>query len=78
MSDGRTFCLTEEEWTKARKWMKEVDPPSEDPNAMRHGTIGGAFSFEFTPTAVGLIAKVIFRPTKGEERTLDLTDYGSW
>lgn len=38
------------------------------------GAIGGAYTWEFTPTGLGTVTKV--RCSCGEE--LDLTDYDSW
>jgi len=38
-----------------------------------HGAIGGGTSFSFTPTSMGMIAKVVYN---GD--TLDLSDYDKW
>lgn len=43
------------------------------------GSIGGGFTYEFTPTSIGTSVKVTFckgHPTY--EATIDLTDYASW
>lgn len=41
------------------------------------GAIGGGLTYQFTPTSIGLITKVIYG--EGEHRhELDLTDYDSW
>lgn len=59
------FQLTEEQYKKAQKWMKERTKYS--------GAVGGQFSFTFTPTSIGMIAKV----TDGKDE-LDITDISNW
>ena len=39
------------------------------------GAIGGRFTFEFTPTGIGMAIKIKDKITKQD---LDLTDYESW
>lgn len=39
------------------------------------GAIGGAASYSFTPTSLGVITKVSYYNDRFE---LDLTDFGSW
>lgn len=38
------------------------------------GAIGGAVTYEFTPTSVGIVKKVRYT----DRFELDLTDYGNW
>lgn len=59
------FKLSDEQWEKAKEWMKEREKYS--------GAIGGQFSFVFTQTSLGLITVV-----KDQESELDLTDYDFW
>ena len=40
-----------------------------------YGAIGGALTFEFTPTSIGCAVKVKHGYTKNE---IDLSDYDSW
>lgn len=43
------------------------------------GAIGGALTYEFTPTGLGIITKVTFcKGLPGHEATVDLTDYDEW
>ena len=39
------------------------------------GAIGGALTYEFTPTGLGVVTKVRF---SGYDEVLDLTEYDSW
>jgi len=43
------------------------------------GSIGGGFTYEFTPTSIGTVVKATFCKGHPEyESTIDLTDYKSW
>jgi len=63
------FKLTKKQEKKLAKWKKEKD-------LNKHkSAIGGRFTYYFTPTTIGLVAKVIDE-VDGDE--LDLTDYEMW
>ena len=75
----RTFELDDKEWAHALQWMDEIDPPSPDGDApVKHGAIGGAFTFSFTNTSLGQVKKVTYMIGTPKEKVLDLTDYSSW
>lgn len=61
-----TFTLTKEQEAKLAEWKDMQEYPS--------ATIGGAFTFSFTPTGIGttIIVKCV------NKNTLDLTDYDNW
>jgi hypothetical protein len=42
------------------------------------GAIGGGLTYEFTPTSLGVVFKVIWGKGLPGEKSLDLTDYDSW
>ena len=46
------FPMTEEEVQKAEKWMKEHDESAH--NGKSSGAIGGRYTYEFTPTSIGV------------------------
>lgn len=48
------FYITEEEYEKIQKFKESYS--KEEKYA---GTIGGAFSYVFTPTSIGIIGKII-------------------
>lgn len=72
------FSLTTEQVKKASDWCKKQDAKLallqklETPN---YGANGGAYTYEFTPTTLGLVTKVRNNLTKDE---IDLTDYEEW
>lgn len=63
----RTFEIEEEQEEKLNEWMKSL------PKA-KNSTIGGAYTYEFTPTGIGL--SLIVRRVDGHE--IDLTEYDKW
>lgn len=68
---AKTFTLTDEEMVKVHKFMKEEDAKT----GGDYGAIGGAYTYSFTPTSIGVITKV----TNGSSNAvLDLSDYDSW
>lgn len=69
---GYMFELTKEQTEKVEKWLEIVDPSS------AHGAIGGAVTYAFTPTSLGIVTKVIFLRGTKHEQVLDLTDYDEW
>ena len=58
------FRLTREQIQKFQSWSKKF-------KSEYTGTIGGGFTFSFTPTGLGMVVKV--KHFRGEE--LDLTEY---
>ncbi|GAH13040.1 unnamed protein product [marine sediment metagenome] len=58
--------------------MAEVDPPPGPDDMPKHGAIGGAFTFTFTPTSIGVSAKVVYLKGTESEKSIDVTDYDSW
>lgn len=63
------FSLDKDELKKLREWQKGHD------QTVYTGAIGGRYTYSFTPTSLGTIAKVKDAVTKTE---IDLTDYLSW
>lgn len=61
-----SFELTEEQEKTLAEWKATQEFPS--------ATIGGAYSYEFTPTGLGAIAVV--KCVNGNK--IDLTDYDNW
>lgn len=70
-NNNMEFCLTEEEENKYRVWIKEHN---ETCPIKYSGAIGGKITFQFTPTSLGLITKVIC----GCGKELNLTDFEGW
>lgn len=42
------------------------------------GAIGGALTYSFTPTGLGIVVRATFFKDTEHEATLDLTDYDAW
>ncbi len=64
------FTLTDEQEKRYEEWIKN-----------KHsfcGVIGGEVTFQFTPTSIGMIQKVVFLGGTKEDHVLDLTDYKDW
>lgn len=61
-----TFTLTEEQEAKLAEWKNKQKYPS--------AAIGGAFTYTFTPTGLGV--GIIVKCVNGNE--IDLTDYDNW
>jgi len=66
-----TFTTTPEQDEKIRDWIhwQEVDKPS------KLTAIGGRYTYEFTPTGVGIVVKIKDAVTK---EALDVSDYDLW
>jgi hypothetical protein len=70
-----TFNLSEQEVSKTKVWEKHHDCSIQPGiSGERCGTIGDRFSYTFTPTSLGIIAKV----TCGCGKSLCLTDFNDW
>lgn len=63
----QTFKLEEDQQKKLKEWMDSL------PKA-KNATIGGAYSYEFNPTGIGL--SLIVKRVDGHE--IDLTEYNKW
>lgn len=63
------FTLTDEQKKRAIEW-----EPTHGCTIKNHGAIGGATTYKFTPTSVGVI-QVVTCACGGE---LDLTEYDLW
>lgn len=64
-----TFVLEGAELEKYEAWIAEQRAKRPEPRS----AIGGAETFSFTPTGIGVVVKVEYL---GE--SLDVTDYSSW
>lgn len=64
------FKLDEEQYKKLDKWYEQQGI------AERYGgAIGGALTYSFTPTSLGIVTKVTNNFNK---ETIDLTNYDEW
>lgn len=71
------FFLYEEQSKAASDWKKSHDAEKHIPKGKTQrysGAIGGAYTYEFTPTSIGLVVKVSC--CCGE--TIDISDYNEW
>lgn len=70
--------LNEDQAQKLAAWMQEQDTKvaarQNRPDAY-YGASGGAYTYKFTPTTLGLVIKVENGLTKEE---IDLTEYDGW
>lgn len=71
---SKSFQLTKEQYQKFKEWNSEQIKIMED-QKLSSGACGGANSFIFTPTSLGLVIKVENCITK---QTIDLTDYNKF
>jgi len=79
------FDLTEKQDERLETWMFEQDQKviaeqKEDTDlecsdVPYYGTSGGGYTYSFTPTGLGVVAKVKNEITGN---VIDLTDYNSW
>lgn len=67
------FTLTHDQAVQVNGWLEECHKKS--PNL---GATGGAVTYEFTPTGLGTVVRVIFCHGTPMQEVLDLTDYDSW
>jgi hypothetical protein len=68
------FALTDEQAEKATDWKTEHDKTCKNADPLKQGAIGGRFTYCFTGTSVGVVAKL--RCSCGAE--IDLSDYDAW
>lgn len=66
-----TFSLSKSELEAAKLFIKEQNKKA-PANA---GAIGGRWSYQFTPTSIGVISSIVDNVTK---ETKDLTDFDNW
>jgi hypothetical protein len=78
------FGFSEEQNRKIEIWQNEQDRKVEEMQKGTHlehlgeayyGAIGGGYTYSFTPTGLGVVAKVTNNLTHEE---LDVTDYDAW
>lgn len=72
------FSLDEKQIEKLEKWNQEQEAKAAEKQGKKepyYGAIGGALTYMFTPTSLGLVAKVEHGYTK---ETIDLTNYSEW
>lgn len=70
------FVLRPEQNKKVDAWVKKQNRKTgADKNPYRYGAIGGAFTYSFTPTNLGMVIKVFNSATKEE---IDVSDYEDW
>jgi len=67
----KMFELTEEQRNRLTEWQNTLEK-------QYTGAIGGAYTYLFTPTALGLIIQVYYLKATKKEQRIDLTDYSSW
>eukprot|EP00041_Stephanoeca_diplocostata_P019789 m.430566 g.430566 ORF g.430566 m.430566 type:complete len:80 (+) comp21397_c1_seq2:280-519(+) len=74
------FFLTPEQEAKLQPWIEEQDKkcaeqqgnPGGRPN---YGAIGGAYTYSFSPTSLGVVVTVKNSVTN---ESIDLSDYDDW
>lgn len=69
-----TFGLYVEQRQAIHGWMTSHDAEKHGGKARPTGAIGGAFTYEFTPTSIGTVTTV--RCSCGDR--LDVSDYDQW
>ena len=70
------FQLTDEQNKKLSDWIQgQNNKVVEKEMGAYYGCSGGAYTYSFTPTTLGMIVKVRNNFTKEE---VDLTDYKEW
>jgi len=72
------FNLTEEQDKKLSKWIEEQDAKvaaMQEKVRPNYGCSGGAYTYSFTPTSLGVVIKVKNAITNDE---IDLTEYDQW
>ena len=64
------FTLTKEQQEKITAWLLTFEPNGPG----YEGAIGGALTYSFTPTSIGVVVRV--KHYKGHE--IDVSDYDHW
>jgi hypothetical protein len=73
---SQTFSLDAMQERKLASFLKEQHAKLKEGTSF--GAIGGSCTYEFTPTSLGTVCRVIFCHGMPYEATIDLTDYESW
>lgn len=84
-----TFEIPDEKIPVIQKWIDEVHKKNAEAQRKEtpyYGASGGAFTYSFTPTSLGLVIKVTATVFKRDENNkvylseekLDVTDYEDW
>lgn len=68
-----TFDLSESQTEQAVAWV-DKHTKEKHPKPRHDGAIGGRYTWSFTPTSIGMVAKVTC--ACGEK--IDLSDYQDW
>jgi len=68
--DNSYYVLSDADSDKLQSWLENIVYANGQPY---EGAIGGAVTYSFTPTSIGMVVKV---HAHGHE--LDLSDYASW
>jgi hypothetical protein len=68
------FSLSKKEAKRYLYWLKLHNEKCQYASSKNQGAIGGRISFQFTPTSLGVIKKIICSCGT----TLDLTPYEDW
>ena len=66
-----TFELSDDDCKRINEFIRKQDKVT----GGEYGAIGGAYTYHFTPTSLGVAVVIENTVTKAE---LDLTDYYSW
>jgi len=61
-----------------KKQLSDLDEWKESLIKYDAGAIGGAFTYTFTSTGLGVIAKVYYFMDTDMEQSIDLTNYENW
>lgn len=69
------FELDAKDCAKLDAFLKAHDKKCPFANPHRQGAIGGRLTYSFTPTSLGVVAKVQCACGQGD---IDLSDYESW
>jgi len=67
------FELSDEDWKKVNRFIRKQDKLTG--TGANYGAIGGGYTYQFTPTSLGVIVKVENCVTKA---SINLTDFDSW
>jgi hypothetical protein len=70
----KTFTITDEQEEKLNAWLEQKrNERKASGKSLYEGASGGATTFKFTPTSLGLVTVV-----KYWNEEINLTDYESW
>lgn len=68
------FELSKEQWDRVGEWIKKHNVEKHGSEHPYMGAIGGAFTYEFTPTSLGTV-NIVRCACKDK---IDVSDYDSW